>query len=150
MANVWMALSADHGIAPLPEFAKTLRLPAANLDTTKMREQINSLLSKKYGRTAEYVRDLDYPLAWLNEEAFAGSGVGHPSGRPAGTKESDAEDDVGEAMRVAGLIGFFTKSELAGGKKPFTEVGRRYAHSYSAAGGWYVMGIPREFQVGSS
>jgi len=94
MANVWMALSADHGIAPLPEFAKTLRLPAANLDTTKMREQINSLLSKKYGRTAEYVRDLDYPLAWLNEEAFAGSGVGHPSGRPAGTKESDAEDDV--------------------------------------------------------
>src|SRR5882762_5573967 len=32
MANVWMALSADHGVAPLPEFAKTLRLPAANLD----------------------------------------------------------------------------------------------------------------------
>ena len=25
MANVWMALSADHGVAPLPEFAKTLR-----------------------------------------------------------------------------------------------------------------------------
>ena len=32
MANVWMALSADHGVAPLPDFAKTLRLPAANLD----------------------------------------------------------------------------------------------------------------------
>jgi len=35
MANVWMALSADHGIAPLPEFAKTLRLPAANLDAKR-------------------------------------------------------------------------------------------------------------------
>jgi hypothetical protein len=32
MANVWMALSADHGVALLPEFAKTLCLPAANLD----------------------------------------------------------------------------------------------------------------------
>ena len=61
MANVWMALSADHGIAPLPEFAKTLRLPAANLDTKALREQINSLLSKKYAKKADYVLDLDYP-----------------------------------------------------------------------------------------
>ena len=72
MANVWMALSADHGIAPLPEFAKTLRLPAANLDAKALRAQINSLLSKKYAKNADYVRDLDYPLAWLNEDAFAG------------------------------------------------------------------------------
>src|SRR6266481_1487426 len=32
LANIWIALSADHGIAPLPVFAKTLRLPAANLN----------------------------------------------------------------------------------------------------------------------
>ena len=55
MANVWMALSADHGVAPLPEFAKTLRLPAANLDAKALREQINSLLSKKYAKKADYV-----------------------------------------------------------------------------------------------
>ena len=72
MANVWMALSADHGIAPLPDFAKTLRLPAANLDAEALREQINSLLSKKYAKKGDYVLDLDYPLAWLNEDAFAG------------------------------------------------------------------------------
>ena len=142
MANVWMALSADHGIAPLPEFAKTLRLPAANLDGKALREQINSLLSKKYARKAEYVREFDYPMAWLDEEAFAGS--------PAGKKESDAEADVGEAMKLAGLAGYFTKSRLARGETPATELGRRYAHSYSAAGGWYVMGIPREFQVGGT
>ena len=53
-------------------FAKTLRLPAANLDTKALREQINSLLSKKYGRASDYVLDLDYPLAWLNEGAFGG------------------------------------------------------------------------------
>src|ERR1700686_502850 len=140
MANVWMALSADHGIAPLPEFAKTLRLPAANLDGKALREQINSLLSKKYARKAEYVREFDYPMAWLDEEAFAGS--------PAGKKEFDAEADVGEAMKLAGLAGYFTKSRLARGETPAMELGRRYAHSYSAAGGWYVMGVPREFQVG--
>jgi hypothetical protein len=138
MANVWMALSADHGVAPLPEFAKTLRLPAANLDTKGLREQVNSLLSKKYAKKADYLLDLDYPLAWLNEEAF----IGH--------KESDAETDAGEAMRQAGFSGYFTKSQLARGETPPTEIGRRYAHSYSPEGGWYVMGIPSPFLVGSA
>ena len=140
MANVWMALSADHGIAPLPDFAKTLRLPAANLDAKALREQINSLLSKKYAKKADYVLDLDYPLAWLNEEAFAGT--------PAGHKESDAETDAGEAMVQAGLAGYFAKLRLARGEVPATDIGRRYAHSYSPEGGWYVIGIPSPFQVG--
>jgi hypothetical protein len=140
MANVWMALSSDHGVAPLPEFAKTLRLPAANLDAKALREQINSLLSKKYAKKADYVLDLDYPLAWLNQDAFAGIFLGH--------KESDAEADAGEAMKQAGFAGYFTKSQLARGETPATEVGRRYSHSYSPEGGWYVIGIPSPFHVG--
>jgi predicted AlkP superfamily pyrophosphatase or phosphodiesterase len=140
MANIWMALSADHGVAPLPDFAKTLRLPAANLDTKALRAQINSLLSKKYAKKADYVLDLDYPLAWLNEQAFAGTA--------AGKKESEAESDVGEVLKQVGLTGYFTKSQLARGETPATELGRRYAHSYSPEGGWYVIGIPAPFQVG--
>src|SRR5260370_33859153 len=140
MANVWMALSAEHGIAPMPEVAKTLRLPAANLDAKALREQINSLLAKKYSKKADYVLDVEYPIAWLNEDAFAGT--------PTGKKESDAETDAGEAMKQAGLAGYFTKSRLARGEAPATEIGRRYAHSYSPEGGWYVIGIPNPFQVG--
>lgn len=144
MANVWMALSADHGVAPLPDVAKTLRLPAANLDTKALRDQINSLLSKKYRQSGDYVINLDYPLAWLNEGAFSGVLTGHT----AEQKESEAEADVGEAMKQSGLTGYFTKSQLARGEIPDTELGRRYAHSYSPNGGWYVMGLPAPFQVG--
>jgi predicted AlkP superfamily pyrophosphatase or phosphodiesterase len=140
MANVWMALSADHGIAPLPDFAKTLRLPAANLDAKALREQINSLLAKKYAKKSDYVLDLDYPLAWLSADAFAGT--------LGGKDESVAESDVGEAMKQAGLAGYYTKSQLARGDTPATEIGRRYAHSYSPEGGWYVMGVPSLFHVG--
>ena len=46
-------------------------------------------------------------------------------------------------MTQAGLAGYFTKSQLAHGGTPNTEAGRRYAHSYSPEGGWYVIGIPR-------
>jgi hypothetical protein len=140
MANIWIALSADHGVAPLPEFAKTLRLPAANLDAKALREQINAQISRKYGKKADYVLDLDYPLAWLNAEALAGT--------LGGKDESVAESDVGEAMKQAGMIGYFTKSRLARGDIPPTEIGRRYAHSYSPEGGWYVIGIPALFHVG--
>src|ERR1022692_1669122 len=115
MANVWMALSADHGIAPLPEFAKSLHLPAANLDARAMREEINSLLSKKYSKKADYMLELDYPLAWLSEDAFSGTSA---------KKEADAEGDVGEAMTQAGFTGYFTKAQLARGDIPPTEIGR--------------------------
>ncbi|HKN73066.1 MAG TPA: alkaline phosphatase family protein [Terriglobales bacterium] len=140
MANIWMALSADHGVAPLPEFAKTLRLPAANLDAKALREQINSLLSKKFAKKADYVLDLDYPVAWLDKDAFAGT---------LGAKdESVAEGEVGEAMKQMGFTGYFAKSQLARGDIPPTEIGRRYAHSYTPEGGYYVIGIPVPFQVG--
>jgi type I phosphodiesterase/nucleotide pyrophosphatase len=140
LANVWMALSADHGIAPLPDFAKTLRLPAANLDAKALREQANSLLAKKYDKKADYILAVDYPDAWLNDEAFTA----------AGRHEADAESDAGEALKQLGLAGYFTKSELARGQVPNTELGRRYAHSYSPEGGWYVLGVPKPFQVGTT
>ncbi|MGB6632882.1 MAG: alkaline phosphatase family protein [Terriglobales bacterium] len=144
MANIWMALSADHGVAPLPDVAKTLRLPAANLDTKALHQQINSQLSKKYRQSGDYVIDLDYPLVWLNEGAFGGVLTGHT----AEQKESEAETDIGEVMKQSGLTGYLTKSQLAHGETPATELGRRYAHSYSPDGGWYVIGIPAPFQVG--
>ncbi len=138
MASVWMALSADHGIAPLPDFAKTLRLPAANLDAKNLREQINSLLGKKFAKKADYVLDLDYPVAWLDKDAFDGT--------PGAKDESVAESEVGEAMKQVGFTGYFTKAQLARGDIPPTEMGRRYAHSYSPEGGYYVLGIPVPFR----
>lgn len=139
LANVWIALSADHGIAPLPEFAKSLHLPAANVDARVIREQVNAALAKKYKKAGEYVLAMDYPMAWLNEEAFTA----------AGRAESDAEKDTGEALMQAGLPDFFTKWQLARGvSMPSTEIARRYGHSYSPEGGWYVMGVSKPFQVG--
>jgi Type I phosphodiesterase / nucleotide pyrophosphatase len=138
LANVWMALSADHGVAPLPEVAKNLRLPAAGLDANALRDRANSLLSKKYGKKADYMLELDYPLAWLNDGAFAG----------IGRKEPEAEADAGEALKEVGLAGYFTKSQLAHEPAFGTAMARRYAHSYSPEAGWYVIGVPKPFQVG--
>jgi hypothetical protein len=141
LADTWIALSADHGISALPDTAKKLRIPAANLDAHKLESQINDALTAKFspGHATNYIK-LDYPDAWLDQDAFA---VVH-------AKEHDAEAAVGEAMKQAGLHDYFTKSQLAEGEAPDTALGKKFLHSYTPEGGWYVMGVPGIYAVGSS
>ena len=56
LANIWIALSADHGIAPVPKVAASLRLPAFYLPGDKMAAQINSTFSARFSHPAEYRR----------------------------------------------------------------------------------------------
>jgi len=140
LVNVWVALSADHGVSSLPDAAKKLRIPAANLAGAKLQEQINAILTTKLssGHPASYVK-LDYPMAWLDEDAF----------KTVRMSEHDAETAVGEAMKQIGLRDYYTKSQLAEGRAPNTELGHKYINSYSPEGSWYVMGVPDIYTVGS-
>jgi arylsulfatase A-like enzyme len=140
LANIWIALSADHGIAPLPKVATMLRVPGSNLPIDKIRSQINSGLSAKLSHPGEYVKQLDYPVAWLNQDAFAA----------VKATEQEAEHAVGEALKQAGLRGYYTRSQLERGDAPNTELGLKYLHSYSPLGGWYVLGVPTPFTIGFS
>src|SRR5205814_2102827 len=55
LANLWIALSADHGIAPLASVTKGFRIPAPIVSPGKLRAQVNQLLSKQFspGRSIE-------------------------------------------------------------------------------------------------
>ena len=141
LANVWIALSADHGVASLPDTVRKLRIPAANLGNAKLQDEINGILTAKFsaGHPAQYVK-LDYPLAWLDQDSFAAVHV----------REHDAEAAVGEAMKQVGLHDFYTKSQLAAAEIPDTDLGRKYLNSYSPEGSWYVMGVPDFYTVGSA
>jgi hypothetical protein len=139
LADLWIGLSADHGVSALPDAAKKLQIPAANLDAGKLEAQINSALSAKFAHAASYIK-FDYPVAWLDQGAFTAAHV----------KERDAEIAVGEAMKQVGLCDYFTKSQLAQGEVPDTALGRKFLHSYSPEGGWYVMGVPEIYTVGPS
>lgn len=141
LVNVWFALSADHGVSSLPDVVKKLRIPAANLGVAKLQEQLNGILAAKFSprHSAAYVK-LDYPVAWLDEDAFNAAHV----------RELDAEAAVGEAMKQIGLRDYYTKSQLAEGRTPATELGHKYLNSYSPEGSWYVLGVPDIYTVGSS
>jgi predicted AlkP superfamily pyrophosphatase or phosphodiesterase len=139
LADVWIALSADHGISSLPDVVKKLRIPAANLDSAKLEAEVNSAVAAKFfaGHSARYVK-LDYPIVWIDQDPFATAHV----------REHDAEQEVGEAMKQAGMRDFYTKAQLAQGEVPNTALGRKFLNSYSPEAGWYVMGVGDIYTVG--
>jgi predicted AlkP superfamily pyrophosphatase or phosphodiesterase len=141
LADVWIALSADHGVSSLPDAVKKLRIPAANLGASKIEDQINNAITAKFspGHPAAYVK-LDYPLSWIDQDAFLAAHI----------RERDAENAVGEAMKQAGFRDYYTKSQLAAGEVPNTELGRKYLNSYSPLGSWFVMGVPDIYSVGGA
>jgi len=141
LADTWIALSADHGVSSLPEQVKKLHIPSGNLDRGKIEEEINSAIAGKlaHGRAGSYVKS-DYPLFWLDEQAFTALHI----------PEREAEQAVGEAAQhAADLRGFYTKWQLAAGDAPNTALGRKYLNSYSPEGSWYVMGVPDIYTVAS-
>ena len=142
LANIWIALSADHGIAPLPDTASKMRIPAEGLNMAEVSKKMDKTLSARFPsvKADGFLKSFDYPVAWLNDEAFSAAKI----------KEEDAEHAVGEAMIRVGLRGYFTRSQLAQGNVPDTVLGRQYLHSYSPEGGWYVLGVPAPFTVGST
>jgi arylsulfatase A-like enzyme len=135
LANVWIALAADHGIAPLPADAAKVRLPAGSGEYTGLKERLNAALAAQFHAAGEYVAAVHWPQVFLSSEAFQRLKV----------SQAEAERAVGEALVRMGMRAYYTKSRLARGEMPPDEEGRRYLHSYSPHSGWYVLGVPRPF-----
>jgi predicted AlkP superfamily pyrophosphatase or phosphodiesterase len=138
--NWAVALTADHGIAPMADYAGKLRIPASNFNSTVMRKQLNHMLKVQNGKEAEYVVHIDYPTLHLDSEAFETVQV----------NEADGEKAVGELMLKLGFRNFATKSQMGAGELQNSIFRQQILNSYSPLGGWYVAGLLPPFQIGAS
>jgi Type I phosphodiesterase / nucleotide pyrophosphatase len=152
MDNVWVGLSGDHGISPIPAVAAKLGIPAATFDTKKMVTELNTRLNQRFspGQTTNYIFPSELPYLQLDPRSF----------EQAKVTETDAENAVADMLpnaleatlppestgvsqtRLAPrplLRRVYTKHQMAAGQLPNTEEGQLILHSYSPNGGWYVM-----------
>jgi len=177
LGNVWIALTADHGVAPVPAVAAKLGLNAAGIDMEGLVKDVNDAMNMKFspGEQVEYILpDQDLPYLALNPPAFTRAGIDEPEAedavqralpaafadlRNAIAPPPPAETPIGApapppppAMSklppLPRLYRSYTRVQLAQGQVPPTEFGRLIAHSYTPNGGWYVMVIPDAFQMG--
>jgi predicted AlkP superfamily pyrophosphatase or phosphodiesterase len=138
--NWAVALSADHGIAPVPAFARKLRIPASSFSPGDLQTQLNHMLNVQYKKEAKYVVLVDYPTIHLDSEVFEAVNV----------KEADAEKTVGELMLKLGFRSYATKTQMAAGRLPNTVFREQTLNAYSPLGGWYVTGLYGPFMVSYS
>jgi hypothetical protein len=144
LANVWLALTADHGIAPIAEEVRQKdRLHAKRVDLPALVSSLNVALSKRLHRPAsEFVHSGGYDMEhfYLSEHAFAAENI----------KEADAERMVGAELLNLGYAAYYTKAQLGEGNVPPDETGRRMLHSYTPLAGWWVLGVQPPFSLPGS
>lgn len=174
LQNVWLALTADHGIAPVAGDAAKLGIHALAVDMDKALDKVNAELNERHPkdkRVQYLLPGVDLPYIVLDKRAF----------KDAAIEEKAAEDEVAELLpaAVAALdknappffkalpppvfnpsqqrlppsphVQFvYTRLQLAAGQLPPSEWGRLIAHSYSEHGNWFVMAILDAYQMSGS
>jgi len=72
-----IALSSDHGVAPLPEYVGDLGQGGGRLDSGKIRQQIERELQKRFPRSedAKLIYDLSLPWLYLDADAVTSAGL---------------------------------------------------------------------------
>ncbi len=172
LGNVMVALTADHGVAPIPSVSAQLGIASARFDVAAFTEEMNAALSARFspGKPMQFMLSAqELPYLALDPRAFAALNVseeqaekafeeaapsliaklGSPSGPPNTNLIPEATRKYAEQRldTDASIVFMRSRVELAEGKIPATEFGRLIAHSYSANGGWYVMMVPQAYQM---
>ncbi|HEX4038024.1 MAG TPA: alkaline phosphatase family protein [Acidobacteriaceae bacterium] len=78
LGNVWIALTADHGVAPIPATAAQYGLNAATIDMKKLVAALNYAINMKFspGEKVEYILPhQDLPYISLNQSEFLKAGI---------------------------------------------------------------------------
>lgn len=172
LGNIMVAFTADHGIAPVPAEAARLGVAAGVLNLDTLTEKLNEALNEKFspGKETEYLMPTqELPNLALDPRAFAKlkvseqdaeaavvdllpgivEGMGAPRSAPnnAATPEGKRKYADSRLDPKPSLVFVRSRVDLAAGKVPNTEFGRRIAHSYTDHGDWYVMVIPAGYQM---
>ncbi len=172
LQNVIVALTADHGIAPIPYEAARLGISSASLDLEAFDSKMNNALQAKFNLPADrklLMPTQELPYIQLNEKEFeAGKiseqqaeeafeqlapGVVRSLGAPIDPPNNKLTDEAprksadARLATDANLVFLRSRVELAAGKLPPTQFGELIAHSYTDKFGWYVMMVPQAYQM---
>ncbi len=161
--NVWVALTGDHGIAPIPAVAANLGMPAATFDLRKLVAALNERLNQKFspGKQTKYMLSSSMPYLTLDPRPFQQSGISEAKAEEAVSEMIPEALDSTLPPEPAGVSQTrlpprpmirrsYTRVQMAAGQLPATEEGRLILHSYSPNDGWYVMISPGMYELTSS
>jgi hypothetical protein len=160
LANVWVALTGDHGVAPAPSVAIGEGMPAASFSSKNLGLELDRELSARFSPNTplQFVLGGELPYVQLDARTFQKFGVSEAEGeamvaemlpgaldatQPGALKA----DPNSRALKPATIRRTYTKVQIAAGQVPDTEEGHLILHSFTTNGGWWVMVSPGMYQM---
>ncbi len=122
LENVWITLSADHGVAPNPYFIKSHHLGQGNASLAGAKAAVDEALSKEFGQD-QWVEYMDEFSIYLNRATLKKHELN------LGRAEFAAAE---AAATLPGVRAAFTRSQLATGNLPDSPLARKASNSFNS------------------
>ncbi len=120
MQNVLVVLTADHGVAPLPELMQSRRMPGGRMTEKVVLDAIRKALNEKYGE-AEWILGKSGPSPYLNHKLIADSKL----------DLEEVQQLAAQAVRqLPHIARVFTREELRRGQAMNDLAGRRVQNGF--------------------
>jgi predicted AlkP superfamily pyrophosphatase or phosphodiesterase len=135
--NVWVALSADHGVAPNPGFIQDHKWGPGNAQPALIRNAVEKAMASAFGPEA-WVEGTEEPYIYLNHHALNNHHVQAPQAE---------EVAATAAASVPGVMAAFTRTQLLTGSLPSTPFARAASNSFNPKRGGDVFVVLDPYAV---
>jgi predicted AlkP superfamily pyrophosphatase or phosphodiesterase len=123
LANTLIVLTADHGVAPVPELEEQRKMPAGRLSVSKLFDAMETALKTRYGEGQ-----------WIVGNAGADPYLNYALIDQKKLSLADVENTAAEAVRrLPHIFRVYTGEQLARGEMLQDRFGRRVARGYCAS-----------------
>jgi predicted AlkP superfamily pyrophosphatase or phosphodiesterase len=135
MSNVLVIFTADHGVAPLPEYLAEHKMPGGRATETEIVDAVRNALNTRYGK-AEWIQWRSGLDVFLNHSLIEDKGL----------SLDEVEETAASAIRTHPAVArVYTREQLLHGLTQADAVGRRMQNGlfYSRAADLFI--VPRPY-----
>ena len=138
--NVWIAFSADHGVAPTPNFIQEHKLGIGMAQSSAIRGAAEKALTQAFG-PGPWIDDQDESYLYLNRDTLKKRNIAESKAEEVAAEAAAAQQDVAAA---------FTRTQFLTGSLPNSPIARKAANSFNSRRSGDVFLIFLPFAVPSS
>lgn len=120
LRNVWIAFSADHGVAPNPQFIQEHKWGAGFAQPASVRKAVEDAMAGEFG-PGDWVAAVDAPFIYLDSGALNKQHI--PGLRAEGVAAA-------AAASVPGVTAAFTRAQILSGNLPSSPLARKVSNSF--------------------
>jgi len=119
--NIWMTLSADHGVAPNPKFIKDHHLGLGNFNPANLRSEVELAMNQTFGQD-EWIEHSNAIYIFLNHATLARHRIDLAQAQAVAARA---------AASVPGVRAAYTRTQIMNGDLPHIPLAEKVSNSFN-------------------